>query len=263
MRKNRRAKNVPYNSNSAAPYDYLSSGAGFAGSVLAERLASQPTSASFLSIVGRTLAETPMIATTTPAFLCHRLRTAYLPYQLRRRSSGIFRSSRVWRPYEHRVLAKVDGMLVPIPINLDTVNRLYGLSLNPDQLAEVFRSRAERSCEEIKTSEDVVVSTRRARTLREILSRLHKKAVGRRAVAAGQVRNGAGATRLNHDDRYFGDEYQFMPLHGYTRMFERMVDHPNINVMLQTDFEEVRNEVFYRRLIFTGPIDEYLQLPLR
>ncbi|MDP3067573.1 MAG: UDP-galactopyranose mutase, partial [Methylocystis sp.] len=161
-----------------------------------------------------------------------------------------------WRPYEHRVLANVDGMLVPIPINLDTVNRLYGLSLDSEQLAQWFASRAEH-CEEIKTSEDVVVSTVGRELYEKFFRGYTKKQWG---VEPSQLDKSVTArvpTRLNRDDRYFGDEYQFMPLHGYTRMFERMVDHPNINVMLQTDFEEVRNEVFYKRLIFTGPIDEY------
>jgi UDP-galactopyranose mutase len=64
-------------------------------------------------------------------------------------------------------------------------------------------------------------------------------------------------TRTNRDDRYFGDEFQVMPLHGYTRMFENMLKHPNIKVMLQTDFAEIRDEIAFDRLIFTGPIDEF------
>ena len=64
-------------------------------------------------------------------------------------------------------------------------------------------------------------------------------------------------TRTNRDDRYFGDEYQFMPKHGYTRMFERMLDHPNINIMVQTDYADVKDLVPHRRVIFTGPIDEF------
>jgi UDP-galactopyranose mutase len=64
-------------------------------------------------------------------------------------------------------------------------------------------------------------------------------------------------TRTNRDDRYFGDEFQFMPKHGYTRMFERMLDHPNINIMTQTDYEDVKDIVPHRRVIYTGPIDEF------
>ena len=64
-------------------------------------------------------------------------------------------------------------------------------------------------------------------------------------------------TRTNRDDRYFTDTFQAMPKHGYTRMFEAMLAHPNIKVMTQTDFADVRNEIDYRNLIWTGPIDEY------
>jgi UDP-galactopyranose mutase len=64
-------------------------------------------------------------------------------------------------------------------------------------------------------------------------------------------------TRTNTDDRYFGDSFQNMPLHGYTRMFENMLDHQNIKIMLNTDFWEIADEVSYDRLIFTGPVDEY------
>ena len=75
-------------------------------------------------------------------------------------------------------------------------------------------------------------------------------------------------TRTDADDRYFSDSFQSMPLHGYTRMFENMLDHPNIKIMLNTEFEEISAEVVYDRLIFTGPIDEYFdyrfgELPYR
>jgi UDP-galactopyranose mutase len=64
-------------------------------------------------------------------------------------------------------------------------------------------------------------------------------------------------TRTNRDDRYFTDTYQAMPLHGYTRMFENMLDHPNIKIMLNTDYREIEGCIPYRELIYTGPIDEF------
>jgi UDP-galactopyranose mutase len=64
-------------------------------------------------------------------------------------------------------------------------------------------------------------------------------------------------TRTDDDDRYFSDSFQNMPLHGYTRMFENTLDHPNIKLMLNTDFWEVADDISYDRLIFTGPVDEY------
>jgi len=236
-------------------FDWLIVGAGFAGSVLAERLASQRDERVLLIDRRPHIGGNAYDRYDDAGVLMHQ----YGPHIFHTNSEAVFdhlSQFTRWRPYEHRVLAKVDGMLVPIPINLDTVNRLYGLSLNSDQLAQWFACRAEH-CEEIKTSEDVVVSTVGRELYEKFFRGYTKKQWG---VEPSQLDKSVTArvpTRLNHDDRYFGDEYQFMPLHGYTRMFERMVDHPNINVMLQTDFEEVRNEVFYKRLIFTGPIDEY------
>lgn len=236
-------------------FDWLIVGAGFAGSVLAERLASQRDERVLLIDRRPHIGGNAYDRYDGAGVLMHQ----YGPHIFHTNSEAVFAhlsQFTQWRPYEHRVLANVDGMLVPIPINLDTVNRLYGLSLDSEQLAQWFASRAEH-CEEIKTSEDVVVSTVGRELYEKFFRGYTKKQWG---VEPSQLDKSVTArvpTRLNHDDRYFGDEYQFMPLHGYTRMFERMVDHPNINVMLQTDFEEVRNEVFYKRLIFTGPIDEY------
>ena len=68
--------------------------------------------------------------------------------------------------------------------------------------------------------------------------------------------------RLDHDDRYFTDEYQAMPLHGYSRMFERMLAHPNIRILLKADYRDVRAELPHREVIFTGPIDEYFDFRL-
>lgn len=236
-------------------FDWLIVGAGFAGSVLAERLASQRDERVLLIDRRPHIGGNAYDRYDDAGVLMHQ----YGPHIFHTNSEAVFAHLSQftrWRPYEHRVLADVDGMLVPIPINLDTVNRLYGLSLDSDQLAQWFASRAE-PCEEIKTSEDVVVSTVGRELYEKFFRGYTKKQWG---VEPSQLDKSVTArvpTRLNRDDRYFGDEYQFMPLHGYTRMFERMLDHPNINVMLRTDFEELRNEVFYRRLIFTGPIDEY------
>ncbi|RNJ50766.1 UDP-galactopyranose mutase [Methylocystis hirsuta] len=236
-------------------FDWLIVGAGFAGSVLAERLASQRDERVLLIDRRPHIGGNAYDRYDDAGVLMQQ----YGPHIFHTNSEAVFEHLSQftrWRPYEHRVLANVDGMLVPIPINLDTVNRLYGLSLDSNQLAEWFASRAEH-CDPIKTSEDVVVSTVGRELYEKFFRGYTKKQWG---VEPSQLDKSVAArvpTRLNRDDRYFGDEYQFMPLHGYTRMFERMLDHPNINVMLQTDFEELRNEVFYRRLIFTGPIDEY------
>jgi UDP-galactopyranose mutase len=154
------------------------------------------------------------------------------------------------------VLAEVDGMQVPIPINLDTVNKLYGLDLTSEQLQDWFAQRAEK-VEEIKTSEDVVVSTVGRELYEKFFRGYTRKQWGLDPSELDKSVTSRVPTRTSRDDRYFSDEFQFMPKHGYTRMFENMVRHPNIHVMTQTDYDDVKDIVPHRRVIYTGPIDEY------
>jgi len=163
-----------------------------------------------------------------------------------------------WRPYEHRVLAEVDGMQVPIPINLTTVNRLYGLSLTSIELEGWLAARAE-AVEEIRTAEDVVVSTVGRELYEKFFRGYTKKQWGIEPSQLDKSVTARVPTRTNTDDRYFGDKYQFMPAAGYTRMFERILDHPNIEVMLETEYHDVKRTIQYRQVIFTGPIDEFFE----
>jgi UDP-galactopyranose mutase len=161
-----------------------------------------------------------------------------------------------WRPYEHRVLASVDNMLVPIPINLATVNRLYGLKLTSDELEQYFASVAEPR-EAIRTSEDVVVS----RVGRDLYQKLFQGYTRKQwGLDPSQLDSSVIAripVRTSRDDRYFTDTYQAMPLRGYTRLFENMLDHPNITVLTGVDYRDVLRSVEYGEMVYTGPVDEY------
>ena len=64
-------------------------------------------------------------------------------------------------------------------------------------------------------------------------------------------------TRTNRDDRYFADTYQAMPKHGYTRMFEKMLAHPNIKLMLNTDYREIVDLLPWKHMVYSGPIDAF------
>ena len=161
-----------------------------------------------------------------------------------------------WRPYEHRVRGVVDGKLVPIPINLDTINTLYGLALGSEELEAWFAARAEPRCE-LRTSEDVVVS-RVGRELYEKFFRGYtRKQWGLDPSELDRSVTARVPTRTNRDDRYFTDTHQAMPAEGYTPMFRKMLDHPRITLRTGVDFAEARRDIAYRRLIWTGPIDEY------
>jgi UDP-galactopyranose mutase len=162
-----------------------------------------------------------------------------------------------WRPYEHRVLASVDGRLVPIPINRTTINLLYGLKLETDSEVErFFEDRAEKK-EVLRTSEDVVVG----RVGRELYEKMFR-GYTRKQWELDPSELDASVTaripvRTNTDDRYFGDAYQSMPLHGYTRMFENMLDHPNITIAINVDYRDLLREVKYGEMIYSGPVDGY------
>jgi UDP-galactopyranose mutase len=237
-------------------YDYLIVGAGFAGSVLAERLASQHRARVLLidrrPHVGGNAYDEPNEA----GILYHK----YGPHIFHTNSEQVWdylSQFTKWRPYEHRVRAFVRERLVPIPINRTTLNALFGLDLKTDEeAADYLASRAE-PVEDIKTSEDVVINAV-GRELYELFFQGYtRKQWGLDPSQLDKQVTSRIPTRTNTDDRYFSDTHQAMPLHGYTKMFEAMLDHPLIEVRTGVDFRDVRDEVDAAHIIYTGPIDEY------
>jgi UDP-galactopyranose mutase len=236
-------------------FDYLIVGAGYAGSVLAERLARGAGKKVLLVDRRPHIGGNAYDCYDDAGILIHK----YGPHIFHTNSKEVFEylsEFTEWRPYEHRVRASVDGQLVPIPINLDTINQLYGLKLNSMEVETFFASLAEER-EAIRTSEDVVVS-RVGRELYEKFFRGYtRKQWGLDPSQLDAMVTSRVPVRNNRDDRYFTDTYQAMPQRGYTRMFENMLDHPNIKILLNCDYHEVKDEVAYDKLIFTGPVDEY------
>ncbi|MFM8319376.1 MAG: UDP-galactopyranose mutase [Chloroflexota bacterium] len=236
-------------------FDYLVVGAGFAGSVLAERLA-RGSGKSILLIDRRShIAGNAYDHYNDDGILVHK----YGPHIFHTNSRDVFTylsQFTRWRPYEHRVRANVDGQLVPMPINLDTINQLYGTQLSSLELQSFFDSLAE-PVEQVLTSEDVVVSKVGRQLYEKFFRGYTRKQWGMDPSELDATVTSRVPVRLNRDDRYFTDVYQSMPLHGYTRLFENLLDHPNIKIMLNTDYRDVQNMVPYRELIFTGPVDEY------
>ncbi len=242
----------------AQRYDYLIVGAGFAGSVLAERLASQHGARVLLidrrDHVGGNAYDEPNEA----GILYHK----YGPHIFHTNSDQVVEylsQFTEWRPYEHRVRAVVRDKLVPIPINRTTLNELFGLDLRTDEeAAEYLASRAE-TVEEIRTSEDVVINAV-GRELYELFFRGYtRKHWGLDPSELDKQVTSRIPTRTNTDDRYFTDAFQAMPLNGYTAMFERMLDNPLIEKRLGTDFREIKDRAheIADHIIYTGPIDEY------
>ncbi len=236
-------------------FDYLIVGAGFAGSVLAERLATQAGKKVLIIDKRNHIGGNAYDYYNEDGILIHK----YGPHIFHTNSKDVFEylnQFTQWRPYEHRVLGSVDGQLVPIPINLTTINQLYGLNLNSEQVEDFFASKAEK-ISRVQTSEDVVVS----KVGRELYEKFFRGYTRKQwdldpseldASVTARV-----PTRTNKDDRYFTDTYQAMPLHGYSAMFQKMLSHPNIKIMLNTDYKEIIDFIPHKKLIYTGPIDSY------
>lgn len=235
--------------------DYLIVGAGFAGSVLAERLASQRGKSVLIVDRRDHIGGNAYDGYDAAGLLIHR----YGPHIFHTNAQRVFdylSRFTAWRPYEHRVRARVAGKLLPIPINRDTINELYDLHLNEAEVAAWLAARAEPR-ERIITSEDVVVSTV-GRELYEMFFRNYtRKQWGLDPAELDATVTARVPTRTTRDDRYFTDTFQTMPLQGYTALFQRMLAHPNIRVQLKTDYRAIVQQVPHRALIYTGPIDEY------
>lgn len=238
-------------------FDYLIVGAGFAGSVLAERLANGSNKKILLCDKRSHIGGNAYDHYNEAGILVHK----YGPHIFHTNSREVFEYlSRFteWRPYQHRVRASVDGQVVPIPINLDTINSLYGLNLTSFEVSEFFQKAAE-PVAQVKTSEDVVVSTVGRELYEKFFRNYTRKQWGLDPSELDASVTSRVPTRTNRDDRYFTDTYQAMPLHGYTRMFENMLDHPNIKLLLNCDYRELEGVIPYRKMIYTGPIDAFFE----
>ena len=238
-----------------ARYDWLIVGAGFSGSVLAERLATELDQTVLLIDRRPHVGGNAFDERDASGILIHR----YGPHIFHTNSDPIFEylsQFTDWRPYEHRVLANVRDRLVPIPINRTTVNDLYGVGLETEEQMADFLARRAEPRGVPRTSEDVVVGTV-GRELYELFFQGYtRKQWGLDPSQLDASVTARIPTRTNTDDRYFTDTHQAMPRDGYTAMFERMLDHPNIEVRTGTDMADVPRRL-YEQMIYTGPVDEF------
>jgi UDP-galactopyranose mutase len=239
-----------------ARFDVLVVGAGFAGSVCAERLAAAGKRVLVIDkrphIAGNAYDEVD-----ANGVLVHR----YGPHIFHTNGKRIFdylsRFTR-WRFYEHRVLAKVGDALYPIPINRTTINRLYGLDLDAAGV-EKFYDNVREARAPVRSSEDVVLNSVGRDLCEKFFRGYTRKQWG---IDLSELAGGVAAripTRTDDDDRYFSDAFQFMPADGYSAMFERMLLHPLIEVQLSTDYFDIRGEGWASHTIFTGPIDAFYE----
>lgn len=237
-------------------FDILVVGAGFAGAVMAERFAAE--AGLEVLVVDRRphVAGNAFDEYDAAGILIHR----YGPHIFHTNSRDVvdyLSRFTAWRPYEHRVLADLDGTQVPFPINRRTLEMVYGVELADDAATDAFLAARALTIDPVLTSEDVVLS-KVGRDLYERFFRGYtRKQWGLDPSELDRSVTARVPVRTNDDDRYFTDDFQAMPADGYTAMFERMLDHPRITILTGVDFADVRDRIRFDRVVYTGPIDEY------
>lgn len=234
--------------------DVLVVGAGFAGAVCAERFANAGRKVLIIDKRGH-IGGNAHDRLDAAGVRIH----PYGPHIFHTGSARIFEYlSRftAWRPYEHRVRARVEGLDVPFPINRLTLEAVFGVALD-EAGAEALLESLRVPREKILTSEDVVVSSVGERLADLFFRNYTRKQWG---LELDQLSPGVAAripTRASDDDRYFTDAYQAMPREGYATLFANLLDHPNITVALETDFHRIDAQTERDWTIYTGPIDAY------
>ena len=237
-------------------YDTVIVGAGFAGSVIAERLATRAGERVLVLERRPHVGGNAYDERDAAGILIHR----YGPHIFHTNSAEIFdylSAFTSWRPYEHRVLACVRNQLVPIPINRTTIRELFKADLPDDVAVQRFYDERAETGPVPRTSEDAVVRTV-GRELYELFFRGYtRKHWGLDPSQLDASVTSRIPTRTNEDDRYFTDRFQAMPADGYTALFERLLDHPRIDVRTGVDFHDVRDSLDFGRLVYTGPVDAF------
>lgn len=236
-------------------FDFLIVGAGFAGCTIAERIATVLNRRVLLVEQRNHIGGNTYDYYNDDGILVQK----YGPHIFHTNSKKVWdylSKFTGWNGYVHRVIAKVNGKEVYLPINLDTIERLYNRKFTPEELKEFFEQRKIK-LDKIRNARDVVVSQVGEELYELFFKNYTKKQWGIYPEELDPQVTNRLSVRLNRDTRYFTDKHQGIPIHGYTKMFEKMLDNRNIHILLNTDYKEIMDSVKFDRLIFTGPIDYF------
>ncbi|MEW6219441.1 MAG: UDP-galactopyranose mutase [Thermodesulfobacteriota bacterium] len=236
-------------------FDYCIVGAGLAGCVLAERLASQAGRRVLVVERRDHIGGNCFDYYDEAGILVHK----YGPHYFRTNRRHVFAylsQFTDWHYVYYRIRVMVDGRLVPLPINLDTVNELYGSSWD-SEACQAFFARTRATIPQPANSEEVIL----AKVGRDLYEKIYEAyTVKQWGLSPRELDPSVCAripVRFNRDDRYFTDRYQAMPKDGYHRLFARLLAHPKIHLLLKTDWHEIRQAIPFGKLIYTGPIDAF------
>ncbi len=236
-------------------YKYVIVGAGLAGLTMAERIANELNEKVLVIEKRNHIGGNVYDSYNEDGILIHN----YGPHIFHTNDQGVYEYlSRFtkWNDFWHRVLTYVDGNLIPMPITVETINKLYNLNLDCSQVEEFLKKQAV-PIDDIKTSKDVALSKVGKDIYEKIFESYTRKQWGIDPSELDTSVISRIPIRLNRDTRYFADKYQGMPKRGYTKMCENMIANKNIKILLNTDYKEVIKDIKYDTLIYTGATDEF------
>jgi len=236
-------------------FKYVVVGAGLAGITIAERIASELDEKVLVIEKRAHIGGNIFDSYNEDGILIHN----YGPHTFHTDNKEVFDymlQFTEWNDYQHRVLSYIDGTFFPIPISLDTINKFYNMDISECEI-EDFLNQRRVPVQEIQTSEDVAISQVGYDLYEKFFKYFTVKQWGLSPKELDRSVISRIPFRKNRDTRYFTDKYQGNPKHGYTKMCENMLAHPNIKIMLKTDYKEVIQDVDYDLLVYTGPIDYF------
>jgi UDP-galactopyranose mutase len=250
--------------------DWLIVGAGLTGATFAERIASQRNETVLVVDQRDHIAGNAWDEYNENGILEHK----YGPHIFHTNSKEVWNylsKFTQWQPYFHRVLGSIDGKLVPLPFNLNSIDQLFPAHIAErigQKLIEAYGFGSRVPILKLKEAEDTDLRFIADFAYRNVFEQYTRKQWGMKPEELSPSVTSRVPILVSRDDRYFQDTYQAMPLHGYGQMVRHMLKHPNIRVMLNTSWRNIKKDITFSKMVFTGPIDEYFdykhgQLPYR
>ena len=243
-------------------FDYVIVGAGLSGCVVAEQLAKSENKKILIVEKRNHIAGNCYDFRNENNILIHK----YGPHIFHTNNWRVWEylsQFTEWEKYQHKVLANVDGILVPVPFNLNSIYKCFSkvtAEKIEEKLLEKYQFGTKIPILNLNTEYDSLL-----RTLFDLIYNkvFHDYTVKQWDLYPRELDGDVMAripVSINRDDRYFQDKYQGIPKQGYTKLIEKMLDKPNIHLLLNTDYFAIKNELQYEKLIFTGMLDEFLNL---
>lgn len=244
--------------------DYLIVGAGFVGSVLAERLASQKNKKVIVVDRRDHIAGNAYDLRNDDGIMYHK----YGPHIFHTNSDKVYEylsGFTEWLPYEHRVVGVIDGRLIPIPFNLTSLEILFPGERSArlkEKLIHQYGIDKKITVLEMLKNTDPELSELANFIYKNVFLGYTIKQWGLSPEELSPSVTSRVPVYISYDDRYFQDIYQMMPIHGYTKLVENILTHENIQVLLNIDYKDAQKTIAYKKLIYTGAIDEFYDYQL-